>query len=527
MEYKEGLEVLAFFEALDAWTAVVGPENIVRAEDELSLFNNNTFSVSSELLAVVYPKTTEEVSQCMKIANHYKIEVYAISRGQNYGLGSKLPPEGKCILLELSKMNKIVELNEELAYVVLEPGVSFAQLHRFLEEQKSNLMMDSIGSTKNASIVGNLAERGHGMALYADRMNFVCNFEVVLPTGEILNTSFENEAGHTHKWGIGPLLNGLFTQSNLGIITKLTLWLHPKSTLFESFVFYIKDNEMLGKAMACIRDLKLQGVQMSLRIFNDLRMISFYQNYPWEMMKGKTPLSEEVKHFLRAKYNIEGKWVGLGAIYPFSKLHGEAERAYIKEKLTPYVSDLEFINEDSILTAKLRKDKQELSRLDVLYSKSLLRGFVSEQALNMCYWRKKEVPLQKNIHRDNCGVLWFCPVVPTTTKDIQQATKIIEEICENYALETNLGFLCIGERSLDLTGAICFDKLSKEESKQAIECHNTLLDKLSAAGYPAYRLGIQSMKMMEEYCSEEKLKVLKELKKLFDPNSVLSKGRYI
>ncbi|MCP4441653.1 MAG: FAD-binding oxidoreductase, partial [Aureispira sp.] len=412
MEYRQEIQPLAFFEALDTWTSVVGPENIVRAEEDLGPFNNNTFVADSEVLAVVYPQTTEEVSQCMKIANIYNIEVYAISRGKNYGLGSKLPPKGKCILMELSRMNKILELNEELAYVVLEPGVSFDQLHKFLEEKDSNLMMDSIGSTKNASIVGNLAERGHGMALYADRMNFVCNFEVVLPTGEILHTSFDNQAGHTHKWGIGPLLNGLFTQSNLGIITKLTLWLHPKSELFESFIFYVKDNKMLGKAMACIRDLKLQGVQMSLRIFNDLRMISFYQNYPWEMMKGETPLSDDVRHFLKEKYNIEGKWVGLGAIYPFSELHGQAERAYIKEKMAPYVSDLEFINQDSIVMAKLRGEEEELSKVQMLYSKSLLRGFVSDQALNMCYWRKKEVPVQKNIHRDNCGVLWFCPVVP-------------------------------------------------------------------------------------------------------------------
>ncbi|MCP4439705.1 MAG: hypothetical protein GY810_12240, partial [Aureispira sp.] len=154
-------------------------------------------------------------------------------------------------------------------------------------------------------------------------------------------------------------------------------------------------------------------------------------------------------------------------------------------------------------------------------------GFVSDQALNMCYWRKKEVPVQKNIHRDNCGVLWFCPVVPATTKDIEKATQIIEDTCKEYNLETNLGFLCIGDRSLDLTGAICFDKLLKKESEEAIACHNELLSRLLSEGYPAYRLGIQSMEMMEEYCTEEKMTLLNKLKELLDPKEILSRGRYI
>ena len=64
----------------------------------------------------------------MRIANRWKVAVYPISSGRNWGYGSRVPAADGCVLLDLGRMNQIVDFNEELGYVTVEPGVTQAQL---------------------------------------------------------------------------------------------------------------------------------------------------------------------------------------------------------------------------------------------------------------------------------------------------------------------------------------------------------------------------------------------------------------
>ena len=111
------------------------------------------------------------------------------------------------VLLDLGRLNQIVDFSEELAYVTVEPGVTQGQLHEFLQARKSTLWLDATGAGPDCSLIGNVMERGFGHTPYGDHFAQVCGFEVVLPTGEMAQTGFarfpNSQAAAVYKWGVG------------------------------------------------------------------------------------------------------------------------------------------------------------------------------------------------------------------------------------------------------------------------------------------------------------------------------------
>jgi 4-cresol dehydrogenase (hydroxylating) len=460
----------------------------------------------------------------MKVASVNGIPIFPVSGGKNWGLGSKVPQRDG-VILDLSRMKRVRAFDEKMAYMTVEPGVTFGAAVDFLQKKKSALMLDTIGSTPDASIIGNTAERGHGMALYADRFNFVCGLEVVLPNGEIIRTGFDgidgSKLGPLAKWGLGPYLDGLFSQSNMGVITGLTIWLRPKSNHFQSFIFHVNDEKNLALLMDRWRDIGLEGFNASLRVFNDVRMISFGRRFP---AGAERPLSKPVIETLRKGARI-GKWIGLGAVYPVSPLHAKADRDFILDRIGDLVDSIEFYDQNRVDTEYAVANEEAQKFLDFIFNKSLLRGNVSKAGLNMVYWRKKESVPVGDLHTDGCGVLWYCPAIPFTGKNVSKAIGICDKLCRKHGFELNMGFLFISQRALDITGALCYDRNVKGEDRKAMACHNEIMKALNAEGYSPYRLGIQSMKLMKSKDNAVR-NLIRKIKNAIDPHNVLAPGHY-
>ena len=81
-----------------------------------------------------------------RTANRFRIPIYPISSGLNWGYGSRVPPQSG-VLVDLRRLNRIVEFDEELAFVTIEPGVTQRQLQAFLEARGSRLWMDATGAS--------------------------------------------------------------------------------------------------------------------------------------------------------------------------------------------------------------------------------------------------------------------------------------------------------------------------------------------------------------------------------------------
>ena len=113
-----------------------------------------------------------------------------ISTGKNWGYGSRAPVRDG-VLLDLGRLNRIVDFDEELAYVTIEPGVTQRQLFDVPAASASrDSWMDATGASPDCSIIGNTLERGFGHTPMGDHAANACGFEVVLPTGECIETGF-------------------------------------------------------------------------------------------------------------------------------------------------------------------------------------------------------------------------------------------------------------------------------------------------------------------------------------------------
>ncbi|MEM8567438.1 MAG: FAD-binding oxidoreductase [Bacteroidota bacterium] len=498
-----------------------------RVSIETDTYEVTTFDSNIKVSAVVFPANAQEVSECMKVANEFKVGIYPVSGGKNYGLGSTVPNISGSIIVDLKMLDEISDYNEDLAYVTLGAGVSFRQLEQFLEDQGGHMMMDGIGSTPHASIVGNTVERGHGMGLYADRLDKVCALEVVLPNGSIINTGFgrygKNKLAKLSKWGLGPSLDGIFTQSSFGIVTSLTMWLKPRPRHFQSILIHASSDEKMSSMVDKFRQMRLEGLNVSIRIFNDYRLVAFSSQYH-EVKKGSQGYltQEEID---KIKPEGTGKWIGIGGLYSYSKLHARAEREFILNSLEKYDLTIDFIDKEEA-DLRIKQDPSKKEEMDFFYYKSSLAGYTTDKAIHMCYWRvPKSISDKKDIHKDECGLFWYCPSIPCTGEDAVIAANRIREICYKYSLEPNVGFLFISERALDITGAICFDKSQSEESKRAAKCHDEILESLCELGYPPYRLGIQSMNFFKK-TETDSIHLLTKIKTAIDPNNVLSSKRY-
>ena len=125
----EWVEPKDFAAAIDAMRGVVGKQWVIAEEGpKLNSYRDpySTLPDGAHLpSAVVAPDGVEEIRQILKIANEYRIPLWPISTGRNFAYGGPAPRKPGHVVLDLKRMNRILEVNEELAYVLVEPGVSY------------------------------------------------------------------------------------------------------------------------------------------------------------------------------------------------------------------------------------------------------------------------------------------------------------------------------------------------------------------------------------------------------------------
>ncbi|MBW4479554.1 MAG: FAD-binding oxidoreductase [Tolypothrix brevis GSE-NOS-MK-07-07A] len=523
---------------LKAYRDIVSSENVLTDEATISAVQTATFATTQTVPAIIRPGNRAEVQECVQIANQYKTPIYPISKGKNWGYGSSVPAQDGCVIMDLGRLNRIIDYNEKLAYVTVEPGVTQRQLFEYMQEKKSNLLMSVTGSTPDSSLIGNILERGVGKGPYGDRFAHVCGLEVVLPTGECIHTGFERfanaKAAKVNKWGVGPYFDGIFTQSNLGIVTQMTIWLFPEPEYFQSFFYSISDDSHLEEFIDTLRKLKLQGLMRnSFVLFNDYRMLSTKQQYPWKEANGKTLLSADLMQKLRKTWG-GGLWIGEGALYSNSREHGQIERKLIKQALKKTVDKLIFFDARKAQIAEIIRPLYKWitgidlrNTIDLLYSKNLQRGIPTEKAVSMVYWRKQSPVPSSNMDpdRDGCGIIWLAPSVPFDGQHVRAALRIIEETAKLHQFEPNVGLQCITERSIDMTVAIIYDRDVDGEDERAFLCHDEMMQKLLLEGYIPYRLSTQLMNSLPP-AKDDYGKLLQKLKRALDPNDILAPGRY-
>ncbi|MDZ7870110.1 MAG: FAD-dependent oxidoreductase [Rheinheimera sp.] len=197
-----------------------------------------TLPTQSVVLAIIKP-CRDDVARAVAIANAAEIPLYTISSGKNWGYGSRVPSSKSAVLLDLSRLNDISNYDPLHHIVTVGAGVTQRQLADYLLAQGGTDWMDCTGSHPDCSVVGNTVERGFGHTPYGEHANFIGAMEVLLADGKVIKTGFSRftgaKAAGMYKWGLGPALDQLFLQSNLGIVLSMTYWLMAKPKKFVAF----------------------------------------------------------------------------------------------------------------------------------------------------------------------------------------------------------------------------------------------------------------------------------------------------
>ena len=517
---------------------ILSRDKLFFGKDSIDLYSRSTLQKGTRPAGIIKPESVNDIKTIVDIANKAKVGLYPISCGKNWGYGDACAVKEGQLIIDLSRMNKILEVNESLAYAVIEPGVTQLQLHEYLKSKKIPLWLDCTGSGPEASILGNTLERGFGHTPYGDHFLHSCGMEVILGDGRTLKTGFGHykkaSAVHVYKWAIGPYLDGLFTQSNFGIVVKLGVWLMPEPQCCSMFFCPIHNNNDLSKAVNVLRPFKLSGQIKSLvHIGNDLRVISSFQRYPWKDASNKTPLSDQLRAKFRKKGGF-GAWNISGAIYGSTK-HVAVTRSELKKALKP-IGRINFLGEKTIeLAGRLGKLLERLQIMNeyVIKLKSLekvyglLRGEPTDAFLYGTLWRLKgEIsnssldPLDHNV-----GMLWVSPILPMTGEDAERLMKIVFPIFDKYGFDPLITITLITERAMVSVITISYDKSNERETQMAASCYKEFFNLIMMEGYIPYRTNIRSMKSLAKN-SDTFWDVTKELKQVFDPNDIVSSGRY-
>lgn len=515
--------------ALEEWRRVIGRDYVITDQEALAQAQTATFLTTQRVPAILQPANRAEVQACVRIANTYKLPLYPISNGKNWGYGSQVPVQDGCVILHLQRMKQITAYNERLAYVTVEPGVTVRQLRQFLLECNSPLFVSAVGGPMDTSLIGNTIERGLGTGRYADRFGYVCGFEVVLPTGECIHTGFDRfpgaQAGPVSRWSVGPYFDGIFTQSNFGIVTQMTVWLLPNPRYTTVCLFTLKDDKRLEDLIEALYVLKFEGAcPASIYMYNDYKFLSMLLvQRPELSIQSDAFLSPEIMGSIRSALGF-GAWSGSIALQYASKQLCDAMCAFIRDTLSDKVDTLRFFNGQSIEPAI--EETGGFGTIDLLTVRSSLDIFNNEGGLRTTYWRKKTPPPRDmNPDRDRCGVIWCAPLVPLTGDHVRAAKTIIERVSFAHNMEPHLSLECVTERSVIITVALLYDRDIAGEDERAMECHHELLHSLTEAGYIPYRLGIQSMRGLPAAIDDSAL-LWQRIKTALDPDNVLAPGRY-
>jgi FAD/FMN-containing dehydrogenase len=238
------LDAAGFAAFLADIAAVVGPDWVWHGEEAMHPYRDSFSPVwntpeERHASAAVAPANVEQVQEVVRVARRHRVPLFPISTGKNFGYGGPSPNVHGSVVLDLKRMDRVLELDGSRNFVLVEPGVSYFDLYRAIQDAGLRLMVDC-PDPGWGSPIGNSLERGVGYTMphFRDHFGAHCGMEVVLPSGEVMRTGMGAMPGsdtwQEYPYGFGPDPAGLFAQGNFGVVTKMGFRLLPLPEYYRS-----------------------------------------------------------------------------------------------------------------------------------------------------------------------------------------------------------------------------------------------------------------------------------------------------
>nr|OQO16541.1 hypothetical protein B0A51_14505 [Rachicladosporium sp. CCFEE 5018] len=448
------------------------------------------FFVSS---AVVAPRNVPEVQDIVRLANEFEIPLWPFSVGRNVGYGGSAPRVPGSVGIDMGRnMGKILEINVDGAYAIVEPGVTFIDLHNHLVENnlREKLWID-VPDLGGGSVIGNTIERGVGYTPYGDHWMMHCGMEVVLPDGTLWRSGMggipnpdadPNAPSHEQKpndtWGLfnygfGPYNDGIFSQASLGIVVKMGLWLMANPGGYSSYLITIPKDKDLHQALEIIRPLRvgmvLQNVPTMRHILLDAAVHADRTHYT----KSDKPLNDEEMDAIAAK---------LGLVYGPPPVR-EVLLSVIKQSFL------------QIPGAKYFEPKDMPDNIVLQTRHNTLQGIPSTTELRWVNW------LPNGAH------LFFSPIAKVSGDDGVAQYDVTRRRCEEAG----------------------FDFINDPDSRRRAHwLIKTLIDDAAKRGWGEYRTHLSVMDQIADTYSfnyHAQMKLNDKIKAALDPKGIMAVGK--
>ncbi|KAL8279162.1 hypothetical protein RQP46_008418 [Phenoliferia psychrophenolica] len=347
-----GIGKMEFELAMDDLRSLIGAEHVQINDGPLndgSYYNvplsHDTYALLERdyfvPCAVVAPGSTADVQAVVKWANKWLIPLWVISIGRNLGYGGSACRVPGSLLVNVGKrLNKVLSVDENAATCLLQPGVTYIDLYEDLKRRGlgDKLWID-VPDLGGGSVIGNTLDRGVGYTPMGDHFAAHCGLEVVLPNGEIVRTGMDampgTNCGQSFQYGFGPSHDGIFSQSNFGIVTRMGLFLMPNPGGILPFMITFPEKEDLVAAVDILRPMMLNrtlGNVPSLRMgLWDAATYGSKDKY-WPENAGR-PVPEDIEDRIVKEAGL-GHWVFYGALYGPDSVTAPTWEV-VKSKFTP------------------------------------------------------------------------------------------------------------------------------------------------------------------------------------------------
>lgn len=453
-------------------------------------------------VGAVCPENVEQVQAIVRIANQFRQPIWPVSTGKNMGYGMTSTAAPGQMILDLKRMNRILSVDPELCTALVEPGVTYRQLKDYLVENNLPLWIDVPTVGPVVGPVGNTLDRGVGYTPYGEHFMVQCGMEVVLADGEILRTGMGStknpSAWQAFKWGYGPYLDGLFTQSNFGIVTKMGMWLMPAPPVYKPFVIRHKKMEDVARIVEAMRPLRIANIvpNVVLMMGGAYQLAMFKRR--GEVWDGAGPITDEAVA-KAAKANDLGMWNTYIALYGTEGMIAESEKI--------------------IRAAFGAIDGEVLTEAEVgdnpwfHHHATLMQGGLNLDEIGLARWRG-----------NGGGLAWFAPVAPAKGSETQGQVELAKQILGKYGFDYTAAF-AIGSRELHHIIALLYDKSDPAEEKRADDCYRELVTGFGEKGWASYRTGVHAMDLVAEQFGSVNRAFNAKLKQALDPNHIIAPGK--
>jgi 4-cresol dehydrogenase (hydroxylating) len=523
MSTPPGVSERDFQRAIDRFASVVGSEWVFTSDADVALYRDaySPFVGEAEekvASAAVAPDSAEQVREIVKIANEFRVPLYPISTGRNLGYGGSAPVLSGSVVLDLKRMNRVLEIDERNAYALVEPGVTYFDLYRYVQERGLKLWIDC-PDPGWGSVIGNALDHGCGYTMnpYRDHFSAQCGMEVVTGAGELVRTGMGALPGakswQHFKYGFGPYLDGMFSQSNFGVVTKMGFWLMPEPEAYidgSVDVFGHDDVIPLVDHMSYIMNTGLQNAGTNLQS-------------PLRFAVGQNP---ELRAALASEDPAD-----------IAKLN-----AFARERQVPFYSNIfKFYGPEEVVRAQWEFTKRRLSSIPGARFRegAFYRFPISEeqklsvrdpQDLGIPTLETFSIGARSNFSPATRGHLGFSPVIPMTGEAVIESQRVFQRALQEFEGDVALLVFPQSYHPRTLVILCMFYVMPEVAQNQAVRrMFKRLIEVAAQHGWGEYRTHTAFMDdcaAAYSFNDHALLRLQETIKDAIDPKGILSAGRY-